>query len=93
MLWIKELLQLKKLIVLVPVNEFAVTGNILGAYLGFERIPKRFVDKLELKDIIIELADDLYNDCKLDWYSNKHDEIWEHKYLYHDYILIKEKEK
>ena len=71
----------------------AVTGNILGAYLGFERIPKRFVDKLELKDIIIELADDLYNDCKLDWYSNKHDEIWEHKYLYHDYILIKEKEK
>lgn len=38
----------------------AVTGNILGAYLGLERIPKRFLEYLELRKIILQVADDLY---------------------------------
>jgi ADP-ribosylglycohydrolase len=40
----------------------AVTGNILGAYLGLSAIPKQYLQNLELRDIIFELADDLYND-------------------------------
>jgi ADP-ribosylglycohydrolase len=40
----------------------AVTGNILGAYLGLSAIPKQHLQNLELRDIIFELADDLYND-------------------------------
>ncbi len=39
----------------------ALTGNILGAYLGIENIPQKFIDTLELKDYILELAEDLYN--------------------------------
>ncbi len=39
----------------------AVTGNILGAYLGFEAIPQKFIDDLEIKDTILEIADELYD--------------------------------
>lgn len=38
----------------------AVTGNILGAYLGFSKIPDDFLKDLELKDEISSLALDLY---------------------------------
>jgi ADP-ribosylglycohydrolase len=37
----------------------AVTGNILGAYLGMDAIPKEWINKVELKDEIIQIADDL----------------------------------
>ena len=37
----------------------AVTGNILGAYLGFDAIPEKFRTSLELCDVIIEIADDM----------------------------------
>ena len=37
----------------------AVTGNILGAYLGYSGIPDRFLEKLELGDKLLELADTL----------------------------------
>ncbi|MDE6797040.1 MAG: ADP-ribosylglycohydrolase family protein, partial [Ruminococcus sp.] len=39
----------------------AVTGNIIGAYLGIESIPEKFLENLEIKDIISEIACDLYN--------------------------------
>ena len=39
----------------------AVTGNILGAYLGFHSIPDKFLERLELKNVIIQMADDLYS--------------------------------
>ena len=35
----------------------AVCGNILGAYLGYDAIPKKYKEHLELHDIIIEIAD------------------------------------
>lgn len=38
----------------------AVTGNILGAYLGFDRIPEKYIQHLELKETILKLADELY---------------------------------
>ncbi len=38
----------------------ALTGNILGAYLGLSKLPQRFIDNLELKNYILELAENLY---------------------------------
>ena len=38
----------------------AVTGNIVGACLGISGIPEKFADKLELKDVIMKMAEDLY---------------------------------
>lgn len=37
----------------------AVTGNILGAWLGFDAIEGRWKNGLELYDVLMELADDL----------------------------------
>ena len=67
----------------------AVTGNILGAYLGLKSIPQKYLDNLELKDVILEIADDLYNDCKISEYGSYHDEIWEQKYIYKTYKRTK----
>ena len=65
----------------------SVTGNILGAYLGLSNILQKFKDNLELYDVILEIADDLYNDCKISEYSSYRDEVWEQKYVYHTYAL------
>ena len=59
----------------------AVTGNILGAYLGLKGIPQKYLDNLELKDVILEMADDLYNDCKMSEYDSYYDEKWDQKYM------------
>lgn len=37
----------------------AITGNILGAYLGVNVIPQEWIEKVELKDVLIRVADDL----------------------------------
>ncbi len=63
----------------------AVTGSILGAYLGADAIPECFLRDLELKDIIEEIADDLYQDCKMSEYDEYRDPIWESKYIRVDY--------
>lgn len=63
----------------------AVTGNILGAYLGLKGIPQKYLDKLELKDVILEIADDLYNDCPMSEHPAAHDDIWAQKYIHVTY--------
>ena len=38
----------------------AVTGNILGAAIGYEAIPEHFKTDLQLHDVILHVADDLW---------------------------------
>lgn len=64
----------------------AVTGNILGAHLGVDAIPEKFLTNLELRDVIVDMANDLFNDCQISEYGSYHDDVWEHKYIYHDYV-------
>lgn len=37
----------------------SITGNILGAYLGLSYIPSDWLEKVELKEVLIQVADDL----------------------------------
>lgn len=37
----------------------AITGNILGAYLGLNSIPEEWQQNIELHDVILQVADDL----------------------------------
>lgn len=71
----------------------AVTGNILGASLGAEEIPQKFVENLELRDIILEVADDLYNDCKMTEYGDYYDPVWVAKYIEMTYPKVREKKQ
>ena len=57
----------------------AVVGNILGAYLGAEKIPQKFKDNLELSDMIIEIARDIF--------SPEYGEKWDRKYVTKDFML------
>lgn len=60
----------------------AVTGNIMGVYLGYDSIPKYYIDNLELKDVIYEIAEDLATEIPIGEYSNNKDEYWESKYVH-----------
>ena len=62
----------------------SVTGNIMGAIHGYKKIPKKFISNLELKEIIMEIADDLYFDCKVyerKKFFTKNDKKWYYKYI------------
>lgn len=67
----------------------AVTGNILGTRLGFEAIGGKFRQNLELYDTILEIADDMYNDCKMSEFGKIYDPVWDRKYIRAIYPFIK----
>ena len=60
----------------------SVTGNIMGVYLGYDSIPKYYIDNLELKDVIYEIAEDLSSDIPVGEYNDNNDDYWENKYVY-----------
>lgn len=66
----------------------AVTGNILGAKLGYDAIPQKYKNDLELHDVIVEIADDLCKDCQIGECSPVKDEVWKSKYIRADYKYI-----
>ena len=41
----------------------SVAGNIIGAIVGYDAIPSKFKEHLELHDIILSIADDLHHGC------------------------------
>ena len=62
----------------------AICGNIMGAIVGFDGIPNHFIQHLELKDLIIDLADDLLTGCTISEYHNPstpEEELWEKRYV------------
>ena len=59
----------------------AVTGNIMGAYLGINAIPKDWLDKIELLDILEEVADDLSIEVPVSEHNYHNDQKWIDKYV------------
>lgn len=59
----------------------AVTGNILGAFIGYDAIEDKWKKDLECADIIIEMADDICHGCQMSEYSSYHDAPWALKYM------------
>ena len=64
----------------------AITGNILGAALGESAIPDKFLEKLELRKVIREIADDLFADCKMTEHGDYEDPVWTEKYIKMNYF-------
>lgn len=60
----------------------AITGNILGAMVGYKAIEQKWKDDLELADLILGIADDVCHGCQMSEYSPYKDPVWEGKYIY-----------
>ena len=60
----------------------AITGNILGAMVGYNAIEQKWKENLELADVILEISDDLCHGCQMSEYSSYRDPVWENKYIY-----------
>ena len=59
----------------------AICGNILGAWLGIEAVEAAFdLDDLELKDVITEIAEDLYRVVEVGIPEVGEDVDWDRKY-------------
>ena len=67
----------------------AITGNIVGARVGYKNIPDYYKNNVELKDIILEISDDLANGVPIkageSGYYITNDE-WLDKYLHLKYV-------
>lgn len=61
----------------------AVTGNILGALLGYEAIEEKWKTDLELLDVILEMADDICHGCQMQEFGPYYDPDWDRKYCWH----------
>lgn len=59
----------------------AVTGNILGALIGYTAIDSKWKKNLELLDVILEVADDLCHGVGIR-YSHYQDPAWITKYMH-----------
>lgn len=58
----------------------AVTGAILGATVGYSEIDDKWKDKLELRDVLLELSDDLCDGCQMNEALDYVDNDWLSKY-------------
>ena len=58
----------------------AIAGNIIGAYLGIDNIDAYYKENVELKDIILELSNDMWTARNLTLESLKLSEAWIKKY-------------
>ncbi|MBR6505226.1 ADP-ribosylglycohydrolase family protein [Candidatus Saccharibacteria bacterium] len=59
----------------------AITGNIVGAKVGYKNIPDYYKNNIELKDVILELADDLASGVPVNEDGDITDKNWLKKYL------------
>lgn len=69
----------------------SMTGNILGAWLGYSAIEEKWLKWLEMKTVILELADDLCYGCQMSEYGSYEDPVWECKYIYGRYARTEER--
>lgn len=61
----------------------AICGNIMGSLLGRSAIPEYFTEKLELMDIIEEIAEDIFTGCiisEYNHYGTQEMARWDEKY-------------
>lgn len=56
-------------------------GALLGAMVGTEGIPEFYLEPLELREVLEELADDLYQGCPMSRSANLFDDLWDQKYV------------
>lgn len=63
----------------------SICGNLLGAALGEEALPGDWVEAVELRDVILQVADDLHDarTVAVDWYYGPKEPGWYSRYGRH----------
>lgn len=64
-----------------------ITGQIMGAKLGYTGIDRRLIDSVECRDVVLEVATDLTEECHLRKRGEYDDSKWRKKYETCDYIM------
>ena len=62
----------------------AICGNLIGAIIGYDAIPGHFKQKLELRNLLLDIADDIVRGCTISEYHAPEtpDELqWEKRYV------------
>ena len=61
----------------------AICGNLIGAIVGYEAIPAFFKQKLELEELMVDIADDMEEECPITGYvaSTPEELRWENRYV------------
>lgn len=62
----------------------AICGNLMGAIVGYDAIPSEYLKDLELKKLILELANDLVHGCTISEYhepETEDEKRWKTKYV------------
>lgn len=59
----------------------AVTGALLGASMGMEAVPEFYLECLEPRFVLEELADDVFRGCPMGRESSLFDDEWDRKYV------------
>lgn len=67
----------------------AVAGNILGAWLGYRAIEDKWLQKLEMRAIILDMADDLCYGCMMSETGDFKGSVWEGRYVHGRYVKRK----
>lgn len=63
----------------------AVCGNLMGVVVGYEGIPKKYKTNIEMKDVILAIANDMIDGCNIGEYHSAETEDekkWERRYIY-----------
>lgn len=63
----------------------AVCGNLMGVVVGYEGIPKKYKTNIEMKDVILAIANDMIHGCNIDEYHSaetKDEKKWERRYVF-----------
>ena len=62
----------------------AICGNLMGAIIGYNAIPEHFKQKLELRNLILDIADDIVRGCTISEYhapKTPDEKQWEKRYV------------
>lgn len=63
----------------------AVCGNLMGVVAGYEGIPKKYKTNIEMKNVIIAIANDMIHGCSISEYHPAgivNEEKWERRYVF-----------
>lgn len=68
----------------------SVCGNLMGVIVGYDGIPEKYKTNIELKNVILAIADDMIHGCNISEYhyaETAGEKKWEQRYVYANPML------